>query len=35
MALHFERSEFAVRVERTCVEMAKRALDGILYKQRR
>ena len=33
MALHFERSEFAARVERTCVEMAKRALDGILLFQ--
>ena len=33
MALHFERSEFAARIERTCVEMAKRGFDGILLFQ--
>ncbi len=33
MALHFKRSEFASRVDRTCVEMAERGFDGILLFQ--
>ena len=33
MTLHFTREEFAARVDRTCAEMAKRDLDGILLFQ--
>ena len=33
MGLHFTKQEFASRVERTCAEMAKRGLDGILLFQ--